>query len=147
MLNFSKTSIFLLALIFSPIVFGQNCPEPKLENYKKVISSAFANDYKDCPVIIEGTYFKDGYAKGYRKPNKLNKMYFFQCLSEDGNPSINPLSKDETGDFFVIEKDLADKAIDLTEGDKVRFTGTTFEQNFFGQKLYIFFIVTDLEKI
>jgi len=142
-----KIQILAIALVFTSLALGQDCPEPTLQNYKKVTSSAFVNDYKDCPVIIEAVYFKEGYAKGYRKPKKIGKMYFFQTLSDDGTPEINPLSKDETGDFIVVSKELAEKAIELKGGDKVRLTGTTYQQNYLGQKLHVFFIATNIEKL
>lgn len=139
--------VLTLAFISTSIIVAQDCPEPKPENYKKVTSSAFVKDFEDCPVIIEGTYYKEGYAKGYRQPKKLNKMYFFQTLSDDGVPSVNPLSKDETGDFIVVDKQMAVQAIELKRGDKVRLTGTTYQQNYLGQKLHVFFIATNIEKL
>ena len=142
-----RVSVLALALICTSIIVAQDCPEPTPENYKKVTSSAFVKDFEDCPVIIEATYYKEGYAKGYRKPKKLNNMYFFQTLSDDGVPSVNPLSQDETGDFIVVDKAMADEAIELKRGDRIRLTGTTYQQNYLGQKLHVFFIATGLEKI
>ncbi|QLG46393.1 hypothetical protein [Costertonia aggregata] len=139
--------LLTLCLLTACSIFSQDCPEPKTENYKKVMSSAFAKDYKDCPVTIEGVYFKEGYANGYRKPKKVKKMYFFQCTNSDGNNNSNALTNEESGDFFVIEKDKADTVIEFQKGDKLKITGTTFIQNYFGMELSVFFIVSDIEKI
>lgn len=137
----------VILLLAAHVCLSQDCPEPAEENYKKVLSSAFAEDYKDCPVTIEGTYYKDGYANGLRKPKKLKKMYFFQCTDSDGSTSSNPFTKEQSGNFFVIEKDKADAVLEFSPGDALKITGTTFEQNYFGTKLSVFFIVDTIEKI
>ncbi len=121
--------------------------EIKVEDYKKVMSSTFANDYTDKVVSIEAEYFKDGYLKNYRKPKKLKKMYFFQCLNIGDNAKEDSFTKEFCGDFFVIEKELADKVLELQKGDKVRLTGSTFVQNYFGTEMSAFFIVKDVVKL
>ena len=123
------------------------CPEPKEENYKKVMSSSFAKDYEKCPVVIITEYFGEGYLKNYRKPSKLKNMYFFQCVNigENGKPA--PVTNEVSGDFFVIDKSKVNDVIELKKGDKVKLTGTTFTQNFWGTELSVFFIVSKVEKI
>lgn len=109
------------------------------------MSSVFAKEFEKCPVTITAEYFKEGYLKGYRKPRKLKKMYFFQCVAEGGEGTSQPFQKGLSGDFFVINKKMADKVIDLKKGDKLELTGTTFTQNYFGTELNIFFIVTEIK--
>jgi len=126
---------------------AQDCPELQIESYKKVMSSAFAKDYKDCPVIIEAEYLKGGYLKNYRKPKKLKKMYFFQCISIGGETKTAAITNEVSGDFFVIDKKMADKVLDLKKGQKLKITGKTFVQNYFGTELSAFLIVSDIEII
>ncbi|TAG52531.1 MAG: hypothetical protein EAZ27_12165 [Cytophagales bacterium] len=129
-------------------MFAQTgCPEAKEESYKKVMSSAFAKDYEKCPVIITAEYFGEGYLKNYRKPSKIKKMYFFQCVNigDNGNPA--PLTNEISGDFFVIDKTKASEVLDLKKGNKLKLTGTTFTQNYMGIELSVFFIVTKVEII
>mgnify|MGYP003611953891 CR=1 FL=1 len=140
--------ITLSILFFNLNSFSQtNCNEAKEETYKKVMSSAFAKDFEKCPVIINCEYFTEGYLNGWRKPNKLKKMYFFQCvdLGEKGKPA--PLSNEMSGDFFVIDKEKADEVLKLKKGDKIRLTGKTFTQNFYGTEINTFFIVEKVEKL
>ena len=143
-----KKIIFLsLLFFFSGTSFGQKCPEPKKEKYKKVMSSAFADEFKKCPVIIDAEYFREGYLKNSRKPRKLKKMYFFQCTAIGGDTKPAGFTNEPSGDFFVIEKKLADSVLELKKGDKLRLTGTTFTQNYFGIELSTFFIVQKVERI
>lgn len=138
---------FLCVLISTNTLIAQNCPEPKEENYKKVMSSAFANDFKDCPVIIKAEYLKDGFMTGWRKPSKINKMYFFQCVADGESPKSAPLTNETIGDFFVVDKKNVDVVLSLKKGDKIKATGKTFTQNYFGMNLHTFFIVEKIEKI
>jgi len=143
-----KIFLGLALTIITTILYGQTgCPEPKEENYKKVMSSAFAKEYEKCPVIIEAEYFGEGYLKNYRKPSKIQKMYFFQCVNIGDNGKPAPVTNEISGDFFVIDKSKADKVLDLKKGDKLQLTGTTFTQNFWGTGLSTFFIVSELKKI
>lgn len=143
-----KTVLLLIAIVFTITTsFGQDCGEPTKESYKKVTSSAFAKDYEDCPVIIEAEYFGEGYLKGYRKPKKLKKMYFFQCVGVGEEGTKQPFQTGLSGEFFVISKDKADLVLDLKQGDKIELTGTTFTQNYFGTEVNTFFKVTDVKKI
>lgn len=137
------TTLFLNVKAFSQI----NCTEAKVETYKKVMSSAFAKDYEKCPVIIECEYFTEGYLNGWRKPSKLKKMYFFQCvgIGDKGKPA--PMTNEMSGDFFVIEKDKVNEVINLKKGDKIRLTGKTFVQNYFGTEINTFFIVEKVENL
>ena len=140
--------LLLFAFCLSTIVsFGQDYPEPTNEKYKKVMSSAFAKDYEDCPVTITAEYFKEGYLKGYRKPRKLKKMYFFQCVAEGEEGTSQPFQKGLSGDFFVIDKKMADQVIEFNKGDKLELTGTTFTQNYYGTEVNTFFKVTEIKKV
>jgi hypothetical protein len=123
------------------------CPEPKEENYKKVTSSAFAEDYEDCPVIIVAEYFKDGFMTGYRKPNKLKNMYFFQCVDVGMEGTKAALTNELTGNLFVIEKELADQVLGLKPGDKIRVTCTTFTQIYYGTEIGNYVIAKKVEKL
>ncbi len=144
----NKKIVLLFAFCLSTIVsFGQDCPKPTKEKYKKVMSSAFAKEFKDCPVIIDAVYFKEGFLNGYRKPKKIKKMYFFQCTDDTGTTKSAGLTNEVSGDFFVINKDLADKVLDLEKGNKISVTGTTFVQNYFGTELGVYFIVKDIVKV
>jgi len=144
-----KNLLFLIALTgLLNFTFAQNkCPEATEENYKKVMSSAFAKDYEKCPVIIVAEYFGDGYLKNYRKPSKIKNMYFFQCVNVGDNGRQDPATNETSGDFFVIDKSLANEVVDLKKGDKLKLTGTTFTQNYLGTNLNIFFIVNKVEII
>jgi len=126
---------------------AQDCPEPTKEKYNKVMSSAFAEDFEKCPVMIEAEYLKEGFIKNMRKPRKIKKMYFFQCTSIGGETKPAGFGNELSGDYFVIDKKLADKIIDLKKGDKIKLTGTTFTQNYFGIGLSTYFKVTDVMKI
>ncbi|MEO9511727.1 MAG: hypothetical protein ABJN84_18210 [Flavobacteriaceae bacterium] len=110
------------------------------------MSSAFAKEYRDCPVTIDAVYFKDGFLNGFKKPSRLRKMYFFQCTDDDGSTKTTAMTNEVSGDFFVIEKELADRVLDLQKGDKIKVTGTTFIQNYFGMKLGVYFIVQEIVK-
>jgi hypothetical protein len=141
----NKFIVFIL-LFTSLLAKAQTeCPEPKEENYKKVMSSAFAKDFEKCPVIIVAEYFADGFLKNYRKPSKINKMYFFQCVNVGDSGKSMPFTKDPVGDFFVIDKSNADKVFGFKRGDKLKLTGTTFTQNYWGTELNTYFIVTKIE--
>ena len=137
---------FLLPM-YTMVSFGQDCPKPTKESYQKVMSSAFAKDYNKCPVIITGRYLKEGFLNGMKKPFKLRKMFFFQCVEEGKKGTKQPLQTDPVGDFFVIEKDKADIIFSFSQGDKVEITGSTFTQRYMGIKLSTFFIVTDIKKV
>ena len=139
--------ITLSVLLFSINTFSQtDCTEAKEEKYKKVMSSAFAKDFEKCSVIINCEYFTEGYLNGWRKPNKLKKMFFFQCVDsgEKGKPA--PLTNEMSGDFFVIDQEKSDEVLNLKKGDKIRLTGRTFTQNYYGTEINIFFIVEKVEK-
>ena len=115
-------NLFLLfiAIVFtSSLTFGQDCPEPVKKKYVKVTSIDFAKEYEDCPVIIEAEFFRVGYLPGFKKPNKLRKMFYFQCVEkgEEGRPK--GLTKVISGEFFVIEKEKADLIFDLKKGDNI----------------------------
>lgn len=143
-------NLFILFILTSLSIcsFAQsNCPEADSVSYKKVMSSAFAKDYEKCPVIITAEYFGEGYLKNYRKPSKLKNMYFFQCVNIGDNGKQAPITNEVAGDFFVIVKDKANDIIELKKGDKLKLTGTTFTQNYFGTELGTFFIVTKVVKI
>ncbi|MFN8298115.1 MAG: hypothetical protein U0T75_03345 [Chitinophagales bacterium] len=144
-----RKGIFLFITITMGVMLSaqQNCPEPKEENYKKVMSSAFAEEYKKCPVTIVAEYFGEGYLTNWRKPYKLKDMYFFQCVNvgEQGKPA--PLSNEMAGDFFVIDKAKADLVLNLKKGDKLKLTGVTFVQNYVGVEMSTFFIVDKVQKI
>ncbi len=146
---FTMKRILLLSLLIfvTSFTFGQDCPEPKEKNYNKVMSPAFAEEFENCPVTIEAEYLKEGYLKNYRKPKKLKKMYFFQCTSVDGDTKPAAGTNEPSGDFFVIDKSLADLVLDLKKGDKIKVTGTTFTQNHFGIELSTFFKVSNVEKV
>ena len=140
--------ITLSVLLFSINTFSQtDCTEAKEEKYKKVMSSAFAKDFEKCSVIINCEYFTEGYLNGWRKPNKLKKMYFFQCIGSGEKGKTVPMSNEMSGDFFVIDKEKADVVLSLKKGDKIRLTGKTFTQNYFGTEVNTFFIVEKLEKL
>jgi hypothetical protein len=142
-----KTILLALVFVFNfGMIHGQDCPEPTKENYKKVTSSAFAKDYEKCPVIIEAEYFGEGYLNGYRKPKKLKDMYFFQCTAIGGEGTKQAFQNEVTGEFFVIDKSIADLVLELKKGDKIELTGTTFTQNYVGTTLNSFFIVTAVKK-
>lgn len=111
------------------------------------MNSAFAENYKDCPVTIRGEYFKDGYLNGYRKPRKLKNMYFFQCVGEGEKGTLQPLQNGLSGDFFVIDKSKAELILEFSKGDKLELTGTTFVQNYFGSELNTFFIATKIKRL
>jgi hypothetical protein len=143
-----KISLSIVITILTTCLYAQTkCPEAKNENYKKVMSSAFAKEYEKCPVIITAEYFSEGYLKNYRKPSKIKNMYFFQCVNIGDNGKPMPVTNEISGDFFVIEKANAGDVFDLKKGDKLKLTGTTFTQNYFGTELNTFFIVTKVEKI
>lgn len=110
------------------------------------MSSAFSKDYEKCPVIITVEYFGEGYLKNYRKPSKIKNMYFFQCVNVGDNGKPAPMTNEMSGDFFVIDKTKANDVIELKKGDRIKLTGTTFTQNFWGTELSVFFIVTKVEK-
>ena len=139
--------IILVAIYTIPAYCQTDCVSPHEENYRKVMSPAFAKEYEKCPVTITAEYFTDGYLKNYRKPNKIKNMYFFQCtnIGEIAKPA--PLTNEMSGDFFVIDKAKADKVLELKKGDKLKLTGTTFTQNYFGTELSTFFVVTMIEKL
>jgi len=141
--------LLILTLVFFGIstINAKKCPKPTLQKYRKVMSSAFAKEYSSCPVIIEAQYLKEGYLTNMRKPRKLKKMYFFQCTSIGGDTKNAPLTNEPVGDFFVIDKKKADLVLDLKKGQKIRLTGKTFVQKFFGVGLSVFFIVSDIEVI
>lgn len=138
---------FTLLILIAFTLIAQDCPTPKEENYKKVMSSAFADLYKKCAVIITAEYFGEGYLTNYRKPAKVKDMYFFQCVNigEAGKPA--PVTNEVAGDFFVIEKSKADLVLNLKKGDKLKLTGVTFVQNYVGIEMSTFFIVDKVEKI
>lgn len=143
-----KHFLIVIILFFGlSTVNAQDCSEPIMQKYKKVMNSAFAKDYKDCPVIIEAEYLKEGYMKNYRKPKKIKKMYFFQCIAIDGETKSAAITNEKIGDFFVIDKKMADKVIDFEKGQKLKITGTTFTQNYFGTELSTFFKVQKVEKM
>lgn len=127
-------------------VISTDCPKPKMENYRKVLSSAFSEDFEDCPVVIEAEYLKDGYMKNWLKPKELENMFFFQCVKINGNTKKAELTNEEIGEFFVIEKDKADIIFDLQKGDKLYLTGVTHTQIYYGKKLSLFFVVSKIEK-
>ena len=139
-------NLLLVVLIATKIYAQAECPEPTEVEYKKVMSSAFAKEYEECPVIINAEYFNDGYLKNYRKPSKLKKMYFFQCISIGGKAKSASLSNEMSGDFFVIDKEQADQVLKLIRGDKIKITGTTFTQKYMGTTLNVFFVVSKIEK-
>ena len=143
-----KILLVLIFAMFSGFLYSQNdCAEPKVESYKKVMNAAFAKEYEKCSVIIEAEYFTDGYLNGWRKPSKLKSMYFFQCVSIGEQGKSAPFSSGNVGDFFVIDKNKADEVMSLKKGDKIKLTGKTFTQNFWGTELSTFFIVEKIEKI
>ncbi|MCB9205425.1 MAG: hypothetical protein H6603_10650 [Flavobacteriales bacterium] len=129
---------------------GINCPSPpKKEPFRKVMSSAFAKEYEDCPVTIEAEYFADGYIDGFMKPRKIQDMYFFQCVEVGGQGKSGLLQGGLSGEFFVIDKDRAEEIFALKKGEKVEFTGTTFTQKvwFNGKDINTFFIVSKVNKV
>lgn len=139
-----RVLMFISLFFITTVTFGQDCFEPTEEKYNKVMSSAFAEEFETCPVIIEAEYLKEGYVKNMRKPRKIKKMYYFQCTSVGGEAKPVGLASDLSGDFFVVDKSMADKVLDLKKGDKLKLTGTTFTQNYFGMELSTFFKVTDV---
>jgi hypothetical protein len=108
------------------------CPEPMKANYGRVMSPAFAKEYTDCPVIIEGEFLKREYPKNYSVPMRLsgskkgNTWYTFQCVSIE-EPSLVQIT--DIGDFFVIEKDNSEPIFNLKRGDRIRVAGTTMVLN------------------
>lgn len=72
-------------------------------------------------------------------------MYFFQCVGLGEKGKSVPLSNEMSGDFFVIDKEKADVVLGLKKGDKIRLTGKTFTQNYFGTEVNTFFIVEKVE--
>jgi hypothetical protein len=139
--------ILLLQTFFSVAQSQTGCPVVKKENYKKVMSSAFAKDYEKCPVIIDAEYFKDGYLKDFKKPKKIKDKYFFQCVNVGDAGVSTPITNEISGDFFVIDRDQADKVLNLKKGDKLKLTGTTYTQTTFGTDINTFFIVTNVEVV
>ncbi len=117
-----------------------------VEKYEKVMSFAFADDYTDKEVVIEGEYLKSGFIKNMKKPGKLKKMYFFQCLSIGGQSGAAPVTNEACGDFFVIEKSKADMVMELKKGDKLRIKGTPYYRKYYGIATEVYFVVESIEK-
>ena len=138
----------IIVLLVSLNTFSQKCSDkPVSENYKKVMNSLFSKEYKKCSVKIIGEFFREGYVKGYRKPRKLKRKIFFQCLPVGGVPKSTAYFNNSLGDFFVIDKKQSDLIFNLNKGDKIEMVGTTFTQNYFGKELSTYFVVTAINKI
>lgn len=137
-----------ILILATNILYSQDCEsEPKNENYKKVMNPVFSENYRNCPVKIKAEFLREGYIRGYRKPKKLKKKVFFQCVADNGIPQETMLPGLTSGNFFVIEKEKSDVIFELKKGDKLEIVGTTFTQNYFGKKLNTFFIVSKINKI
>jgi len=143
-----KPNLLFIAICFvTSFVFGQNCPDPIKEKYLKVTSLEFAKEFENCPVTIEAEFLSTGYLSGYRKPRKLRKMFYFQCVKVGEEGKKQGFNNVISGQFFVIEKDKADLVFNLKKGDKLELTGTSFTQNYFGTKIAVFFKVSGIKKL
>ncbi len=125
------------------------CPEPTVENYKRVMSTTFVKEYTQCPVVIEAEFFKDGFPKNLLLPARFKKKYLFQCVNLGDSGSALPLSGEVAGDYFVIDKALADSVLNLKKGDKIRLTGVTFAHSSLAGAFQItpFFLVEKIEVV
>lgn len=143
---FVRKSAFvaLVLLSMSNISFGQSI---QTEKYEKVMSFTFADDFTDKEVVIEGEFLKNGFIKNMKKPGKLKKMYFFQCLSIGGQSGAAPVTNEACGDFFVIDKSKADVVMELKKGDKLRIKGTPYYRKYYGIATEVYFIVESIEII
>jgi hypothetical protein len=74
-------------------------------------------------------------------------MYFFQCIGYGEKGKTVPMSNEMSGDFCVIDKEKADVVLSLKMGDKIRLTGKTFTQNYFGTEVNTFLIVEKVKKL
>jgi hypothetical protein len=143
-----KVIIVTAIAILSHFCFGQKkCPEPKEENYKKVMSPASAKDFEKCPVIITAEYFKEGFANNTKKPGKFKSMYVFQCVNPGDNGNPAPVTNEICGDFFAIDRDNADEVLNLKKGNIIKFTGVTTSQNVWGKEPTTFFLVNKVEQV
>ena len=144
-----KNLFILLLFVFSgSIGFAQNCEPPKLEDYKIVLNDAFDQDYKKCLVTIKGVFHRVGYLTGWKKPNKLKKDFFFQCLSLEKDTETNVhFSEEKAGQFFTINRSKGKEILNYKQGDTLVLTGKTFIQNFYGKEINTFFRVEKIENL
>jgi hypothetical protein len=128
---------------------NNSCSDPVRATYSRVMNTSFVKEYTKCPVIIEAEFFKNDYPKNLLKPQKFRKKYIFQCVDIGSYGTAAPFSGESIGDFFVIDKQLADMVLKLKKGDKLRITGTTFAHSSLASAFQItpFFIVQKIEII
>jgi len=135
-----------MSIVCVSIISAQDCPDPVMEDYTKVLNTAFAKDYVKCPVIIEGMFLQCDLVSGYKPPKKLKKMFFFQCYDIEAGPNTS-FGNQQYGDYFAINKDQADKILSFQKGDKLKLTGSTYIYSIMGTVANIFFVVEEVEKV
>ncbi|MCO5247715.1 MAG: hypothetical protein M9887_02030 [Chitinophagales bacterium] len=145
-----EIAIIIILSLFASQVYSQsssdNCPQPIVENYSKVLNVSFASEYKDCPVTIEADFWEAGPWKGaYKYPKKTKSYVMFQCVERGGQGTKAQFSNDLNGQIVLIDKSISDVIFTFKRGDKIELTGTTWTYSFFGVKS-VFFIATKVEK-
>ena len=136
-------TLFLLVCITTSIS-AQNA-EFKEAIYSKVFNPAFSQDYKKEPVVIIGEFFSPKAWEPYIFPSKVRKYVMFQCVDIGSQTKSDPLSGENRGDLFCIDKENSDIIFTLKKGDKLKITGTTYTYTNFGINS-VFFIATKIEK-
>ncbi len=141
--------LFLLALICITTINATDCPEPKDAPFKKVMNTAFAEDYQKCPTVIHAQFFSSERPKAWMFPAKVNNLVVFQCVAIGEDPKSMPLSGELTGEFIAIPKDKSDLIFELKKGDKVKITGVTWIEKIgaMGSSAQtVYFMATAIEK-
>jgi len=149
-----KLFLLITAVVLAVSVNAQRggtqtpCPDPIEANYNRVMSETFAREFTDCPVIIVGEFFTNGFPRNFVSPRRFRNKHFFQVVSVGETGSAMPLTGEMAGDFFVIDRERADAVLNLRRGDRIRLTGVTDihrPATGAGMVTNIFFVVQKIE--
>ena len=109
------------------------CPPPGTSvSLAKAVSDAFVNDYKDCDIAVDATFYKMGNA-GYRLRYDTKANVTFQVLEPGGSPR-SQLGR-SFGIFAGIAKAQSALLFELKEGDAVVLRGAPVRQSVLGTSL------------
>lgn len=149
-----KVFIVFVCILQSVVVFSQKksnqiCPPASVQEQRKVMIMEFANEFSQCPVILENVkYYQFGHPTFFETPRIFKEKKIFQIYGADSSLKSTPFSNSiNYGEFVVIDdpnispSTIFDK---FKSGDILTLEGKTFIYSSWGNKYNVYFIATKI---